>query len=250
MPFRPQRIWQAEFDGVRLTLGDQGEMPAMALYEMRTYTLHVGKMAEAVKLYQELGFPALQKGGHDKKLVGFFQSDTGMINQLVHLWKFEDDADRRAHWNAVFANTDFVGGFAEQIPPAGDDARGEATACRAVGAASLTEPAPAWTRTSRIIKARPEALYAAFMDPAALVEWLPPAEMTGRIHTFDARVGGGYRMSLFYPPNEGSSRGKTSDREDMVNVRFVELEPPRKIVEAVSFVTADPALLWRDDDRW
>jgi hypothetical protein len=47
-------------------------------------------MAEAVKLYQELGFPALQKGGQDKKLVGYFQSDTGTINQLVHLWKFDD----------------------------------------------------------------------------------------------------------------------------------------------------------------
>jgi hypothetical protein len=43
----------------------------MALYEMRTYTLYVGKMPEAVKLYQELGFPALQKGGHDKKLIGY-----------------------------------------------------------------------------------------------------------------------------------------------------------------------------------
>ena len=60
----------------------------MALYELRTYTLHVGKMAEAVKLYQEIGFPALQKGGQDKKLVGYFQTDTGTINQLVHLWKF------------------------------------------------------------------------------------------------------------------------------------------------------------------
>ena len=46
------------------------EASRMALYEMRTYTLYVGKMAEAVKLYQELGFPALQKGGHDRKLVG------------------------------------------------------------------------------------------------------------------------------------------------------------------------------------
>ena len=35
----------------------------MALYEMRTYTLYVGKMTEAAKLYQEFGFPALQKGG-------------------------------------------------------------------------------------------------------------------------------------------------------------------------------------------
>ena len=89
----------------------------MALHEMRTYTLYVGKMAEAVKLYQELGFPALQKGGHDKKLAGYFQSDTGMINQLVHLWKFDDDADRRAHWEAVFANTDFVVGFAGKFRP-------------------------------------------------------------------------------------------------------------------------------------
>ena len=48
----------------------------MALYELRTYTLYVGKMAEATKLYQELGFPALKKGSHDKKLVGYFQADT------------------------------------------------------------------------------------------------------------------------------------------------------------------------------
>ena len=68
----------------------------MALYELRTYTLYVGKMAEATKLYQELGFPALNKGGHDKKLMGYFQGDTGTINQIVHLWKFDDDADRRS----------------------------------------------------------------------------------------------------------------------------------------------------------
>jgi uncharacterized protein YndB with AHSA1/START domain len=97
------------------------------------------------------------------------------------------------------------------------------------------------TRTSRIIEATPNALYQAFMDPAALVEWLPPAGMTGRIHAFDARIGGGYRMSLFYPPNEPSFRGKTSYREDMVDVRFLELTPPRRIVEAVNFVSADPA---------
>jgi uncharacterized protein YndB with AHSA1/START domain len=99
------------------------------------------------------------------------------------------------------------------------------------------------TRTSRVIRARPEELYDTFMDPAALVAWLPPAEMTGEIHEFDARVGGGYRMSLFYPPNERAFRGKTSDGEDRVNVRFVELARPRKIVEAVSFDTTDPGLL-------
>jgi uncharacterized protein YndB with AHSA1/START domain len=106
----------------------------------------------------------------------------------------------------------------------------------------MSQQTRASTRTARIIKARPEELYDAFMDPAALIEWLPPGEMTGKIHAFDARVGGGYRMSLFYPPDERSFRGKTSETEDMVDVRFVELTPPRRIVEAVTFVTTDPAL--------
>ena len=80
------------------------------------------------------------------------------------------------------------------------------------------------------------------MDPVQLVEWLPPGEMTGRLHEFDGRAGGGYRMSLFYPPSEGPHRGKTTAREDMVSVRFVELVPPRRIVEAVTFHTTDPGL--------
>jgi uncharacterized protein YndB with AHSA1/START domain len=96
------------------------------------------------------------------------------------------------------------------------------------------------SRTSRIIRAFPKELYEAFINPDALIAWLPPAEMTGVIHEFDAQVGGGYRMSLFYPPDERIFRGKTSDKEDMVNVRFVELAPPHRIVEAISFVTTDP----------
>src|SRR5215831_9909803 len=80
-----------------------------------------------------------------------------------------------------------------------------------------------WTRTSRVIKARPEELYAAFLDPAALVDWMPPAEMRGEIREFEARVGGGYRMSLFYPPDVCSYHTATTEREDMVNVRLVEL---------------------------
>ncbi len=103
--------------------------------------------------------------------------------------------------------------------------------------------AGASTRTSRIIRARPEELYEAFTDPAALIAWLPPGEMTGEIREFVPGVGGGYRMSLFYPPGERSFRGKTSDREDTSNVKFVELSPPHRIVEAVNFETADPAYM-------
>jgi hypothetical protein len=76
----------------------------MSIYELRIYTLHVGRMPEAFHLYEELGYPAMKKSGYDKKLVGYFQSDTGLMNQLIHLWKFDDDADRRAHWKEI--NTD------------------------------------------------------------------------------------------------------------------------------------------------
>jgi uncharacterized protein YndB with AHSA1/START domain len=97
------------------------------------------------------------------------------------------------------------------------------------------------TRTSRVIKASREALYRAFVDPAALVIWLPPGDMTGKIHSFDARVGGEYRMSLFYPSSDREHRGKTSEKEDSVTVRFVELAPPERIVQAATFQSADTA---------
>ena len=97
------------------------------------------------------------------------------------------------------------------------------------------------TQTSTVIKARRDALERAFTDPAALAVWLSPGEMTGKVHAFDARVGGGYRMSLFYPASKPVYRGKTSEREDRFTARFVELTPPTRIVHAISFDSGDPA---------
>lgn len=100
---------------------------------------------------------------------------------------------------------------------------------------------PASTRTSRVIKASREDLYQAFTDPVALAVWLAPEGMTGKVHEFDGRVGGGYRMSLFYPSSEPAHRGKTSEREDRYTSRFVELSPPNRIVQAITFDSEDPA---------
>ncbi|MDP6708335.1 MAG: NIPSNAP family protein [Alphaproteobacteria bacterium] len=88
----------------------------MAVYELRTYTLQVGKLGEAMQLYREHGWPALENGGFDAKLVGYFISDVGTINQLVHLWKFDDDADRRAHWGRLFKDDPFMA-FAGKLRP-------------------------------------------------------------------------------------------------------------------------------------
>lgn len=97
------------------------------------------------------------------------------------------------------------------------------------------------TKNSKVIKAPRDALYRSFTEPAALAVWLAPGEMTGKVHDFDARVGGGYRMSLFYPASEQTARGKTAEREDRFTSRFVELTPRSRIVQAITFDTDDPA---------
>jgi uncharacterized protein YndB with AHSA1/START domain len=48
-------------------------------------------------------------------------------------------------------------------------------------------------------------------------------------------------MSLFYPSGEKASRGKTTESEDRFTARFVELTPPRRIVQAMTFDSSDPA---------
>ena len=86
----------------------------MAIYELRTYDVVVGKMSEVVHLYQTLGWPALSR--HPPRLVGYLTGDVGALNQLVHLWKFEDDADRRAFWAGIYADAEFMA-FAAQLRP-------------------------------------------------------------------------------------------------------------------------------------
>ena len=51
----------------------------MAIYELRTYTLQVGKLAEAVEVYQSLGWPAIEP--YQDKLVGYFTGDIGALNR-------------------------------------------------------------------------------------------------------------------------------------------------------------------------
>jgi uncharacterized protein YndB with AHSA1/START domain len=96
------------------------------------------------------------------------------------------------------------------------------------------------TQNSLFIQAPRDALYRAFTDREALVAWQVPGEMTAEVHAFDARPGGGYRMSLFYPSSEEGTSGKSAEREDRYRARFVELSPDR-IVEAITFETDDPA---------
>jgi uncharacterized protein YndB with AHSA1/START domain len=48
----------------------------------------------------------------------------------------------------------------------------------------------------RVLRAPPDRVYRAFLDPEAMVKWLPPHGFSGKVHHMDAAVGGGYRMSF------------------------------------------------------
>ncbi|MBK7142525.1 MAG: SRPBCC family protein [bacterium] len=55
---------------------------------------------------------------------------------------------------------------------------------------------PNTIRLHRVLRATPERVYRAFLDPDAMVKWLPPNGFTGKVHHVDAKVGGTYKMSF------------------------------------------------------
>ncbi|KUI02272.1 SRPBCC family protein [Mycobacterium sp. IS-3022] len=93
---------------------------------------------------------------------------------------------------------------------------------------------------SRVVKAPLSRVFEALVDPDALAEWLPPSGMTGRFDHFEARPGGSYRMILTYidPPTGG---GKTDADSDVVEGRFLAIEPDHRVVQAVDFASDDPS---------
>jgi uncharacterized protein YndB with AHSA1/START domain len=97
------------------------------------------------------------------------------------------------------------------------------------------------TRVSKLIQAPRQAVFQAFLDADLLVLWLPPGNMKGNVHAFDAREGGSFRVSLTYEDPAHALSGKTAEDTDTFQGRFVELVPYTKIVEVAVFESQDPA---------
>jgi uncharacterized protein YndB with AHSA1/START domain len=55
---------------------------------------------------------------------------------------------------------------------------------------------PSTVRLHRVLSSKPERVYRAFLEPEALVKWLPPHGFTAAVHHLDARQGGTYKMSF------------------------------------------------------
>lgn len=81
-------------------------------------------------------------------------------------------------------------------------------------------------RLHRVVTAPPERVYRAFLDPDAMVKWLPPHGFTGRVHEIDAKVGGRYRMSFTdFATGQSHAFGGT----------FLELVPGERVRHTDSF---------------
>jgi uncharacterized protein YndB with AHSA1/START domain len=74
--------------------------------------------------------------------------------------------------------------------------RDKASESGANAEAARVAPGTGTVRLHRFLKAPPERVYKAFLDPDAMVKWLPPHGFTGKVHRMNATVGGGYKMSF------------------------------------------------------
>ena len=75
-------------------------------------------------------------------------------------------------------------------------------------------------RLHRVLRARPEKIYRAFLDGEALARWLPPNGFTCKIEQLDAQVGGGFRMAF---------RNFTTGNSHSFGGRYLKLTPDERI---------------------
>lgn len=79
---------------------------------------------------------------------------------------------------------------------------------------------PHTIRLHRVLRAPADRVYRAFLDPDAMVKWIPPHGFVGKVHETDVRVGGGYRMSF-----TNFSTGKSHS----FGGKYLELSPGERI---------------------
>ena len=68
------------------------------IYELRTYQLVTGGLPDYLELARTTILPAIAE--HGIKPLGFWRTDIGDLNQVVHLWAYEDLNERQAKWAA------------------------------------------------------------------------------------------------------------------------------------------------------
>ena len=85
---------------------------------------------------------------------------------------------------------------------------------------------PGTIRLHRVIAAKPEKVYRAFVEPDAIASWLPPYGFLCTVHALDAKVGGRHRMSF---------RNFTTGNSHAFGGSYLELVPGKRLVYTDTF---------------
>ncbi|MFD8519802.1 SRPBCC domain-containing protein [Streptomyces capillispiralis] len=96
------------------------------------------------------------------------------------------------------------------------------------------------TRASGHVNAPRPAVYRALVSADAIARWRVPPGMRSRVHAFEAREGGAFRISLTYDAPDAA--GKSAEQTDTYHGHFARLVPDRLVVEVLEFEARDPAL--------
>ena len=75
------------------------------IIDHRTYTLHPTKMRDWLQLWQEEALPVELQFCN---LVGFFKTEIGPLNQVVHMWSYDDLNDRQERRDAMWADPEWL----------------------------------------------------------------------------------------------------------------------------------------------
>lgn len=103
---------------------------------------------------------------------------------------------------------------------------------------------------SLVIHASPDAIYQAFASADALMQWLPPAGMSGRALEYDFQEGGRYRIELRYDAEPSTEPGKSTGRTDISYGTFLDVRPGRRITQSVAFESSDAAFAGEMTMTW
>jgi uncharacterized protein YndB with AHSA1/START domain len=90
---------------------------------------------------------------------------------------------------------------------------------------------PSTIRLHRVLRATPDRVYRAFLDPDAMAKWLPPYGFTGKVHDMNAKVGGTYKMSF---------KNFSSGASHAFGGKYLELVPNERLRYTDAF--EDPSL--------
>lgn len=85
---------------------------------------------------------------------------------------------------------------------------------------------PSTINLHRVLRTSPDKLYKAFLDADALAKWLPPYGFTCKVHSMDAKVGGGFKMAF---TNFGNGKGHS------FGGKYLELVPNERVVYTDKF---------------